>query len=88
MIIDGERRFPITATGYSDRNYVGVTNNDSIDGFIGPTTLSNLKVEILDENDNVIYIHNVDKVNEKANLTETSVYFAHPATTSSNDYVT
>ena len=27
MIIDGERRFPITATGYSDRNYVGVTNN-------------------------------------------------------------
>lgn len=88
MIIDGERRFPITATGYSDRNYVGIANNNQTNGFIETSSLDGLKIEILNENNEVIYIHNVDKVNLPANNNETSVWFAHPATDSSSNYVT
>lgn len=88
MIIDGERRFPITPTGNSASNYVGIANNNSADSFINSSPLSTLKLEILDENDEVVYIHNVDKINEKPVNQETSVWFAHPSVENSSDYVT
>lgn len=88
MIIDGERRFPITPTGNSANNYVGIANNDSINSFINASSLSTLKIEVLDENDNIIYIHNVDKINETPLNQETSVWFSHPSADDSSDYVT
>ena len=47
MIIDGERRFPITPTGNSASNYVGIANNNSADSFINSSPLSTLKLECL-----------------------------------------
>ncbi len=87
MIIDGERRFPITPTGNSSSNYVGIANNGSKDGFVEASELDCIKIEILNENDEILYVHKVDKVNEKANSNETSVWFAHPSTESNYDYV-
>lgn len=88
MIIDGERRFPITPTGNSASNYVGIANNNNTDSFIESCALSGIKIEILNEQDEIMYIHDVNKVNETPNENETSVWFAHPSTESNNDYVT
>lgn len=88
MIIDGERRFPVTPTGNSASNYVGIANNNSNDSFVPASQLSNVKIEVLNESDEVIYIHDVNKVNESPNEGETSVWFAHPSTESNYDYTT
>lgn len=88
MIIDGERRFPVTPTGNSASNYVGIANNNSNDSFVPASQLSNVKIEVLNESDEVIYIHDVNKINESPNEGETSVWFAHPSTESNYDYVT
>lgn len=87
MIIDGERRFPVTPTGNSASNYVGIANNNSNDSFVPASQLSNVKIEVLNESDEVIYIHDVNKINESPNEGETSVWFAHPSTESNYDYV-
>lgn len=87
MIIDGERRFPVTPTGNSASNYVGIANNNSNDSFVPASQLSNVKIEVLNEFDEVIYIHDVNKINESPNEGETSVWFAHPSTESNYDYV-
>ena len=84
MIIDGERRFPVTPTGNSASNYVGIANNNSNDSFVPASQLSNVKIE----SDEVIYIHDVNKINESPNEGETSVWFAHPSTESNYDYAT
>lgn len=88
MIIDGERRFPVTPTGNSASNYVGIANNNSNDSFVPASQLSNVKIEVLNESDEVIYIHDVNKINESPNEGETSVWFAHPSTESNYDYAT
>lgn len=88
MIIDGERRFPVTPTGNSASNYVGIANNNSNDSFVPASQLSNVKIEVLNEFDEVIYIHDVNKINESPNEGETSVWFAHPSTESNYDYAT
>ena len=88
MIIDGERRFPVTPTGNSASNYVGIANNNLNDSFIPASQLSNVKIEVLNESDEVIYIHDVNKINESPNEGETSVWFAHPSTESNYDYAT
>ena len=88
MIIDGERRFPVTPTGNSASNYVGIANNNLNDSFVPASQLSNVKIEVLNEFDEVIYIHDVNKINELPNEGETSVWFAHPSTESNYDYVT
>ena len=88
MIIVGERRFPVTPTGNSASNYVGIANNNLNDSFIPASQLSNVKIEVLNESDEVIYIHDVNKINESPNEGETSVWFAHPSTESNYDYAT
>ena len=88
MIIDGERRFPVTPTGNSASNYVGIANNNLNDSFVPASQLSNVKIEVLNESDEVIYIHDVNKINESPNEGETSVWFAHPSTESNYDYQT
>ena len=88
MIIDGERRFPVTPTGNSASNYVGIANNNSNDSFVPASQLSNVKIEVLNEFDEVIYIHDVNKINESPNEGETSVWFAHPSTESNYEYAT
>jgi hypothetical protein len=88
MIIDGERRFPVTPTGNSASNYVGIANNNLNDSFVPASQLSNVKIEVLNESDEVIYIHDVNKINESPNEGETSVWFAHPSTESNYDYAT
>ena len=88
MIIDGERRFPVTPTGNSASNYVGIANNNLNDSFVLASQLSNVKIEVLNESDEVIYIHDVNKINESPNEGETSVWFAHPSTESNYDYAT
>lgn len=88
MIIDGERRFPVTPTGNSASNYVGIANNNSNDSFVPASQLSNVKIEVLNESDEVVYIHDVNKINESPNEGETSVWFAHPSTESNYDYAT
>lgn len=88
MIIDGERRFPVTPTGNSASNYVGIANNNLNDSFVPASQLSNVKIEVLNESDEVIYIHDVNKINESPNEGETSVWFAHPSTESNYDYKT
>ncbi len=87
MIIDGERRFPITPTGNSDYNYVGIANNNEEESFINESPLADLKIEILDENDQVIYIHNVDKVNNNPIENETSVWFSYVSSEQSGKYI-
>ena len=49
MVIDGERRFPITPTGGTSSNYVGITNNDSAKSIIEASTLDCIKLEIINE---------------------------------------
>lgn len=88
MIIDGERRFPVTPTGNSASNYVGIANNNLNNSFVPASQLSNVKIEVLNESDEVIYIHDVNKINESPNEGETSVWFAHPSTESNYDYET
>ena len=88
MIIDGERRFPVTPTGNSASNYVGIANNNLNDSFVPASQLSNVKIEVLNESDEVIYTHDVNKINESPNEGETSVWFAHPSTESNYDYET
>ena len=57
MIIDGERRFPVTPTGNSASNYVGIANNNSNDSFVPASQLSNVKIEVLNESDEVAVKH-------------------------------
>ena len=87
MIIDGERRFPITPTGNSHSNYIGIANNNKEESFIYESTLSNLKIEILDENNKVIYIHNVDKINNSPIENETSVWFSYISSEQNGLYI-
>ena len=87
MIIDGERRFPITPTGNSDYNYIGIANNNEQESFIYESPLADLKIEILDEKDQVIYIHNVDKVNNSPVNNETSVWFSYASALQNGNYI-
>ena len=87
MIIDGERRFPITPTGNSDSNYIGIANNNEEESFINESPLADLKIEILDENNQVIYIHNVDKINKNPIENETSVWFSYVSSEQSGKYI-
>lgn len=77
MIIDGERRFPITPTGGSSTNYVGFTNDGSVQSFVEPSTLDNIKIEVLNKANEVIYIHNIDKINQTPNNDETTIWITY-----------
>ena len=87
--INSEKNYPRTSTGgtVSNGNYYKVNSgwksigfkNDadglSMKGNILPTVSSHAFLEILDENENVIYSKEVDKINEKAEGSEVSAYF-------------
>lgn len=87
MIIDGERRFPITPTGGSSSNYVGFTNDGSKKSLVESSTLDSIKIEVLNELDEVIYIHNVDKINQTPNSNETSIWIAYNSSNGSGQIV-
>ncbi|MBQ4570855.1 MAG: phosphodiester glycosidase family protein [Bacilli bacterium] len=87
MIIDGERRFPITPTGNSASNYIGIANNNDQESFIEESPLADLKIEILDEKDQIIYIHKVDKINNNPNENETSVWFSYVSAEQNGKYI-
>ena len=87
MIIDGERRFPITPTGGSSSNYVGFTNDGSKKSLVESSTLDSIKIEVLNELDEVIYIHNVDKINQTTNSNETSIWIAYNSSNGSGQIV-
>ena len=87
MIIDGERRFPITPTGGSSSNYVGFTNDGSKKSLVESSTLDSIKIEVLNELDEVIYIHNVDKINQTPNSNETSIWIAYNSSNGSDRYI-
>ena len=87
MVIDGERRFAITPTGGSSRNYVGIANNGNSNSMVAPSTLDGLKLEILNEKDEVIYIHDVDKVNQTPDNNEVTVWVTYNSATASGETV-
>lgn len=87
MIIDGERRFPITPTGGSSSNYVGFTNDGSKKSLVESSTLDSIKIEVLNELDEVIYIHNIDKINQTPNSNETSIWIAYNSSNGSGQIV-
>ena len=87
MIIDGERRFPITPTGGSSSNYVGFTNDGSKKSLVESSTLDSIKIEVLNELDEVIYIHNVDIINQTPNSNETSIWIAYNSSNGSGQIV-
>lgn len=87
MIIGGERRFAITPSGTSSSNYVGIVNDEKSTSIIKASALESLKVEVLDENNNVIYIHNVEHINENPQNEETSIWITYNSTENSGEVV-
>ena len=87
MIIDGERRFPITPTGGTSTNYVGLVNSESSESIIKASTLDSIKLEVLDEKNEVIYIHTVSKVNQTPTNNETSIWITYNSSENSGEIV-
>lgn len=87
LIMDYESRFPITPNGVSSSNYVGIANNNEANSLLPASTLSGLKLEILNNDQEVISTFDVDKINETPNNDEIAVWFAYNSEESSGKYV-
>lgn len=87
LIMDYESRFPITPTGGSSSNYVGISNNNEVDSFVYASSLSGLKLEIIKEEE-VIKTFDVDKINETPNDNQIAVWFAYNSEETSGQYIT
>ena len=68
LIIDGEARFPITATGNMS-NYVGFRNDGSSDGIVENENPIGYILQILDSDNQVLKEYTVDHINESSSGT-------------------
>ncbi len=83
LFMDGERRFAASPTGnYS--NFIGISNNKYNEPFIYPTSTNNaaeifsgLKLEILDNDGNILSIYDVDNINSSPTSGKISVWFPY-----------
>ena len=88
MIVDGERRFAITPTGVSASNYVGVKNDGSSSSLLAASALKGLRVEILDENNEITSWYDVDAINETPAEGKTAVWISYNSATSESEKIT
>lgn len=75
LIMDGERRFPITPYGINNK-FVGFTNNPS-NPMVQPSALKGYSLSIVDDNGNVISKHNVDTINSESEGTSVWSSYMH-----------
>ena len=72
LIMDYEARFAYTTYGVSASNYVGFSNNGTLEA---PSQIQSLVLSILDENDIVLQEIVIDNVNKSAGDNQTSVWY-------------
>lgn len=72
LIMDYEARFAYTSYGVSSSNYVGFSNNGTLEA---PSEIAGLVLSILDENDLVVEEIMIDNVNKNAGSNQTSVWY-------------
>ena len=87
-IMDGERRFASTPTiSNFSSNVIGITNDSSSDDrFFFTSTIAGYQVEVLNDNNEVIYTKDIDNFNEKDIYTGTNVFFTYNTTAGRSEY--
>ena len=75
FFMDGERRFSISATGFG--NGIGFINNGSKKGLVDTVKPAGFRVEILDENGNILSTYPIDVINEAPGNGQTGVWFSY-----------
>ena len=87
MIIDHQRRFPITPTPVTS-NFAVFTNDGSAESIVQDPTFAGFAVYVYDENGGIAEVIPVNRINQApSNSAETSVHFAYVSTSSSSTYV-
>lgn len=72
LVMDYEARFAYTTYGVSASNYVGFSNNGTLEA---PSQIKGLVLSILDENDIVLQEITIDNVNKTAGANQTTVWY-------------
>ena len=86
LAIENEMRYPISPIGvYS--NYRGILNNGKEDSLAKEAKGLGFRVEVIDEAGNILYYRHIDKINEKPNAGEISVWSSYVSDKKSNMYI-
>ena len=75
FFMDGERRFSISAAGFG--NGIGFINDGSKKGFVDTVKPTGFRIEILDEDGNILSTYPIDVINEAPESGKTGVWFSY-----------
>ena len=85
--IDGEARFPVNVNGIANDYYVGAKNDGSTSPFVKPNSTKTIRVQVLNNDGSIAYQQLANTVNAAPSGTAVSVWFGHPGTSSSSEFI-